>query len=65
MTASTADFSVLKDERGHEFVDTACVGKCPLRYLVDDQHPEYARVKTALARGDRSVVFCYHRRFLP
>lgn len=46
---------------GFTFLETQCVGKCPRMYRIDPAHPSYAEVKAALDRGDRSVIFCYHR----
>lgn len=39
---------------------TRCPG-CPTSYSIDEMHPDYRRVKAALDRGDRSVLFCYHK----
>ncbi len=41
-------------------LETRCVGACPHLYRIDSTHQSYNSVKTALDRGDRSVVFCYH-----
>lgn len=48
--------------RGTAYLETECVGDCPHRYRIDEQHPEFEIVKAALDRGDRSVIRCYHRR---
>lgn len=46
---------------GFTYLETACVGKCPHVYRIDPGHPSYAEVKAGLDRGDRSVIFCYHK----
>jgi hypothetical protein len=46
---------------GFTFLETGCVDKCPRTYRIDSQHPDYANVKAGLDRGDRSVIFCYHK----
>ncbi len=46
---------------GFTFLETRCVGMCPHMYRIDSAHPRYAEIKTALDRGDRSSVFCYHK----
>lgn len=38
---------------------------CPRRYSIDEGHWDYARVKRALDRGDRSVLVCYHPDLFP
>jgi hypothetical protein len=45
-----------------DVLETKCVGSCQHIYRIDELHPEYAKVKEALERGDRSVITCYHRR---
>lgn len=54
-------FSFGKFSTGTKYLETSCIGKCPHRYRIDEHHPEYARVLTGLERGDRSVVYCYHK----
>lgn len=39
---------------------TKCPG-CSSAYVIDEFHWDYPRVKTALDRGDRSVLVCYHQ----
>lgn len=46
---------------GCTFIETSCVGGCPHMHRLDSMHPEYAAVKAALDRGDRSRIFCYHK----
>jgi hypothetical protein len=48
--------------KGTVYIELACVGKCERPYRLDEHHPEYARIKEALDRGDRSVIRCYHGR---
>lgn len=43
------------------WIETACTGKCKQPYKIDENHPEYKEVKAALDKGDRSMIFCYHR----
>jgi hypothetical protein len=38
---------------------TRCPG-CPSSYAIDEGHWDYARIRAALDRGDRSVLLCYH-----
>lgn len=61
MIMSDQDFVIRAMPSGTKYIETACVGKCSHPHRVDDGHPEYARVLTALQAGDRSVVFCYHK----
>ncbi len=46
---------------GKKTLETECIGQCPRRYRIDPMHPEYERTKAALDRGDRSILFCYHK----
>jgi len=56
------DFRVLKSEESQvEYIETACIGRCPKPYRIDAGHPDYHNVRSKLERGDRSVVFCYHK----
>lgn len=44
------------------YIETACPdAKCDRPYRIDEHHPNYAEIKTALEQGDRSVLRCYHR----
>lgn len=45
-------------------LSTPCPG-CPRSYSIDEGHWDYARVKAALDRGDRSALSCYHRSLEP
>lgn len=58
------EFTVDTLASGTVVLETACVGSCSKRYRIDEGHPEFARVKAALERGDRSPVFCYHKRLI-
>jgi hypothetical protein len=63
-----AEYAIVEKEpegfntEGFVFLETRCVGKCRHMYRIDPAHPGYAEVKAALDRGDRSVIFCYHKR---
>ena len=46
---------------GTKYLETACVGSCNRRYRIDEHHPAYVSIKAAMERGDRSLVFCYHK----
>jgi hypothetical protein len=43
-----------------EVLETTCVAPCQKLHCIDDQHPDYIKVLTALEKGDRSLIFCYH-----
>lgn len=61
-------YTLVKDEpKGHNtdglaWLETPCAGKCDRAYRIDPNHPQYAEIKAALDRGDRSVIHCYHNR---
>ena len=55
------DFSIDTLPSGTVVLETACVGSCNKRYRIDHGHPEFAKVRAAMERGDRSLVFCYHK----
>lgn len=63
-----AEYEIVEEEPagyntdGMIYLETKCVGKCPRKYRVTTNATEYAEIKAALDRGDRSVIRrCYHK----
>ena len=46
------------------FLETKCPD-CDEPYRIDEHHQDFAFVREALERGDRSVLSCYHKWLRP
>jgi len=65
MMAMAAPFKIGTFSGGTQYLETACVGRCENPYRIAETHHDYGRIKAAMERGDRSVLSCYHKAFLP
>jgi hypothetical protein len=62
---SAKEFTIGTFSGGTKYLETRCVGRCENPYRVDENHPDYQRIKVAMECGDRSVLHCYHKALLP
>ncbi len=43
------------------YLSTYCIDGCEQWFVIDKNHPQFGELEECLRKGDRSLIFCYHK----